>query len=83
MFRTIPPPPERLLVFAPVPSLPFSLHLRGLNRLGVLIAETMLDNFVLYRFKPNDLRNAEGLGYKPGAVTVTSRGIEVTLAPLR
>ncbi|HMC14933.1 MAG TPA: hypothetical protein VKI18_04835 [Albitalea sp.] len=57
--------------------------MRGLNRLGVLIAETMLDNLVLYRFKPNDLRNAEGLGYKPGAVTVTSRGIEVTLAPVR
>jgi hypothetical protein len=57
--------------------------MRGLNRLGTLIAETMLDDLVLYRFKPADLRNAEGLGYKPGAVTVTSRGIEVTLAPVR
>lgn len=57
--------------------------MRGLNRLGVLIAETMLDDLVLYRFKPSDLRNAEGMGFKPGAVTVTSRGIEVTLAPVR
>ena len=57
--------------------------MRGLNRLGVLIAETMLDDLVLYRFKPSDLRDAEGRGYKPGAVTVTSRGVEVTLAPVR
>jgi hypothetical protein len=57
--------------------------MRGMNRLGLLIAETMLDNVALYRFKPTDLKNAEGLGYKPGAVTVTSRGIELTLAPVR
>jgi pimeloyl-ACP methyl ester carboxylesterase len=56
---------------------------RGLGRLGALIAETMLDDLALYRFKPEDLRNAEGRGLKPGAVTVTSRGVEVTLAPLR
>lgn len=54
----------------------------GLNRLGALIAEQLLNDAVLYRFKPNDLKNAEGHGYKPGAVTVTSRGVEVTLAPI-
>jgi len=54
----------------------------GVRNLGSLIAENMLDDAVLYRFKPSDLKNAEGRGYKPGAVTVTSRGVEVTLAPV-
>lgn len=54
----------------------------GLTRLGTLIAEQLLNDAVLYRFKPSDLKNAEGRGYKPGAVTVTSRGVEVTLAPI-
>jgi hypothetical protein len=53
----------------------------GLNRLGGLIAEQLLDGAVLYRFKPSDLKSAEGRGYKPGAVTVTSRGVELTLVP--
>ena len=54
----------------------------GLNRLGALIAEQFLNDATLYRFKPTDLKNAEGYGYKPGAVTVTSRGVEVTLSPV-
>lgn len=54
----------------------------GLSRLGALIAENLLNDAVIYRFKPADLKNAEGRGYKPGAVTVTSRGVEVTLAPV-
>lgn len=60
-----------------------SPSMRGFSKFGALIAEQMLENLALYRFKPSDLRNAEGRGYKPGAVTVTSRGIEVTLAPIR
>lgn len=54
----------------------------GLTRLGSLIAEQLLNDAVIYRFKPSDLKNAEGKGYKPGAVTVTSRGVEVTLVPI-
>lgn len=54
----------------------------GLARLGKLIAENLLNDLVIYRFKPADLRSAEGQGYKPGGVTVTSRGVEVALAPL-
>ena len=55
----------------------------GVQNLGALIAENMLDDAVLYRFRPNDLKNAEGVGLKPGNVAVTSRGLEVTLAPMR
>jgi hypothetical protein len=60
-----------------------SPSMSGFAKFGKLIAEQMLENLSLYRFKPADLRNAEGQGYKPGAVTVTSRGIELTLAPIR
>ena len=44
------------------------------------MAERLLEGATLYRFKPEDLRTAQGLGVKPAAVTVTSRGVEVTLA---
>ena len=54
----------------------------GLKNLGALIAENLLDDAVLYRFKPADLKTAEGVGLRPGSVAVTSRGVEVTLAPL-
>jgi hypothetical protein len=64
-----------------IDNLPSPQH-SGLSRLGTLIAENVLDDAVLYRFKPADLKSAEGKGYKPGAVTVTSRGVEVTLAPV-
>jgi hypothetical protein len=54
----------------------------AINRLGRLIAETLLEDLALYRFKASDLKNAEGKGYRPSAVTVTSRGVEITLAPI-
>jgi hypothetical protein len=54
----------------------------GVKNLGALIAENLLDDAVLYRFKPSDLKNAEGVGLKPGGIAVTSRGVEVTLAPV-
>ena len=53
-----------------------------INRLGGLIAEQLLENLVLYRFKPADLKTAEGLGLRPGGLAVTARGVEVTLAPI-
>ncbi|HJV63377.1 MAG TPA: hypothetical protein VJ743_20680, partial [Albitalea sp.] len=56
---------------------------KGLNRLGALIAEQLLDDAVIYRFKASDLKNAEGRGVKPSSVAVTSRGVEVTLAPVQ
>ncbi len=52
------------------------------NRLGSVLAEAMLNDMILYRFKPEDLNKAEGRGYRPGAVTVTARGVEITLVPI-
>jgi hypothetical protein len=54
----------------------------GVQSLGTLIAEHMLEDAALYRFRPSDLKTAEGMGLKPGNVAVTSRGVEVTLAPV-
>jgi hypothetical protein len=54
----------------------------AIDRLGGLIAEQLLDDLALYRFKPSDLKTAEGVGYRPGAVAVTARGVEITLVPI-
>ncbi|TDP59052.1 DUF1439 domain-containing protein [Roseateles toxinivorans] len=51
------------------------------TRLGSLITEQLLKDLAVYRFKAKDLQAAEGMGYAPGAVTVTARGVEVTLVP--
>lgn len=51
------------------------------ERLAALLAEQVLRDAVIYRFKPEDLQKAGQRGYQPGAVTVTSRGVEITLAP--
>ena len=51
------------------------------NRLGALLAEQMLTDLAIYRFKPEDIQRAQGLGYQPGDVKVTTRGIEIALNP--
>jgi len=56
---------------------------RQADRIAAFVAERLLEGATLYRFKPEDLRTAQGLGVKPGAVTVTSRGVEVTLSSNR
>jgi hypothetical protein len=53
-----------------------------LERVGALIAEQALDDLAIYRFKPEDLRAAAGIGLGPGAVTDTARGVEITLNPV-
>jgi hypothetical protein len=54
-----------------------------LERVGALLAEQALDDLAIYRFKPEDLRAAAGIGLAPGAVTVTTRGVEITLSPVK
>ena len=52
------------------------------NRLGGLLAEQLLDEVAVHRFKPEDIERAQRLGLQPGAVTVTARGVEIALVPL-
>lgn len=53
-----------------------------IDKFGALLAEQLLNDAAIYRFKPEDLRSAEGKGYKPGSVLVTPRGVEITMVPL-
>lgn len=57
-----------------------ALPLTG-QRLGALLAEKVLEDLAVYKLKPEQAERLHNMGYKGGAVTVTSRGVEVTLAP--
>ncbi len=56
---------------------PLAAAARGL---GPLLAEQVLEGAAIYRPKPEDLRDKLGGQWQPGAVTVTARGVEITLA---
>jgi hypothetical protein len=51
------------------------------GRLGSVLAEELLSGFTVYRFKPEDLQRALGLGFRPDAIRVTERGVALTLEP--
>ena len=53
------------------------------GRFGAILAEQVLEGLPVYRFKPEDLERAQRRGLQPGAVTVTPRGVEITLVPAR
>lgn len=52
------------------------------QRLGALVAEHLLDDFSLHRFKPEDLQAAQQRGYRPGAVRVVDAGLQIELLPI-
>ncbi len=51
-----------------------------LARLGQALAEQALENLALYSVPADRLAALRRLGLQPGAVTVTARGVEITLA---
>ena len=51
-----------------------------LARLGQALVETALDELALYSVPAERLADLRRLGLAPGAVTVTARGVEITLA---
>ncbi len=50
------------------------------QRLAQTLAEQLLQELVIYRLTPERLAQLKSWGVEPGAVTVTSRGVEITLA---
>ena len=52
------------------------------QRLGALLAERVLEDFTVYRVPPERAAQLLRAGVTPGAVTVNSRGVEITLAPI-
>ena len=53
------------------------------NRLGAVVAEQMLKDLIIYRFKPEDLRKVELAGFKPSGINVTRFGLELAVSPYR
>ncbi len=52
------------------------------ERLGAVLAEKVLEDFVIYRLTPERAARLERAGVMPGTVAVTPRGVEVTLEPV-
>lgn len=52
------------------------------RRLGTLVAEQLLQDVSLHRFKPEELRTAQGLGWQPGTLRVVPGGLQLELVPI-
>lgn len=52
------------------------------EKLAAALAERVLEDFTLYRLPAERAQDLQRLGVTPGAVTVTSRGVEITFAPV-
>jgi hypothetical protein len=65
-----------------VPGVPPAFASRA-NRLGGLLAENLLKDFVVHRLKPEDLQAAKGWGYQPGALQVVPGGLQLQLNPVQ
>jgi hypothetical protein len=65
-----------------VPGVP-PLYASRANRLGALLAESLLQNLVIHRLKPEDLQAVRGRGYQPGALTVLPGGLRLQLDPIQ
>lgn len=64
-----------------VPGVPAPLQSRA-SRLGGLLAESLLRDAAIHRFKPEDLERARARGLQPRAVRVVPGGVQVQLEPL-
>jgi len=53
------------------------------SRLGGLLAESLLQDFVVYRVKAEDLQLAQGWGYQPGPLQVVPGGLQLQLNPVK
>lgn len=64
-----------------VPGVP-AMFQNQANRLGAVLAENLLHDFPLHRLKDEDLKAAQGWGYKPGAFRVVPGGLQLQLDPI-
>lgn len=53
----------------------------AITRNAPRLAERLFDNRVLHQFSDKDLSLVNGLGLEPGEITVTPKGLRVTLVP--
>ncbi len=52
------------------------------QRLGAPLLESVLDGVAVHRFTAQQLDAAAGRGYRPSAIDVTPRGVQITLQPV-
>jgi hypothetical protein len=57
------------------------LFQRSLNKMGAAFAEERLQDQIVHRFKPEDLRTADRLGYEVDHIRVTATGLAIDLKP--
>lgn len=59
-----------------------SLMQRPLGRLGGKLAQELLNDYPLYRLRPEDLKAGKGWGYRPGSFNIAPDGLRITLEPI-
>lgn len=64
-----------------VPGLPPAV-VQQASRMGGMLVEDLLRDFVAYRIRPEDLKTAGRWGYVPGPVTVVPGGLQLRLDPV-
>lgn len=64
-----------------VPGVPLAYQNRA-NRLGGLLAESLLRDQVIHRLSEQDLASARGWGYQPGAFRVVPGAVQLQLDPV-
>jgi hypothetical protein len=52
------------------------------QRMGIALAERLLDDMVLYQVPAERLDRLRAAGYRPGTLQVTPAGVEITIEPL-
>ena len=60
-----------------------SAYAQALRGAGAQLTEGLMQNMVVHRFKPEDLRTVEGMGYQPGALKVVPGGLRLQLDPVQ
>jgi len=53
------------------------------SRAATAMAEQVLEDLAIYRIPADCIESLRALGLRPGAVTVTARGIEISFEPIR
>lgn len=53
------------------------------NRLGSAMAESVLQDAVVHRLRPDELKHLDGWGYQPGLFKVVPGAVQLTLNPVR
>jgi hypothetical protein len=52
------------------------------QRVGIALAERLLEDLVLYRVPPERLERLKAAGFRPGTLQVTPAGVEITIEPV-